>query len=160
MRPFATVVAGSLCLSVGRKREPYKNGRTDPRNHMLSGGPGFLRGNWQFWGSCPPMKCIGLCKQQTPRQHGAADLSVGDSESRRMRSFKKWTRLKIWHQMASNLLIFLRINWPQCVKSTAKFGGLYPSVEPPLEIECYIDRWPKRRVLHHGQHLSEMNFSI
>ena len=26
--------------------------------------------------------------------------------------------------MASNLLIFLRINWPQCVKSTAKFGGL------------------------------------
>ena len=40
--------------------------------------------------------------------------------------------------MASNL-IFLRINWPQCVKSTAKFGGLvatwtgpWPSVEPSL----------------------------
>jgi len=26
--------------------------------------------------------------------------------------------------MASNLLIFLKINWPQCVKCTAKFGGL------------------------------------
>ena len=26
--------------------------------------------------------------------------------------------------MATNLLIFLRINWPKCVKSTAKFGGL------------------------------------
>ena len=48
MRPFATVVAGSVCLSVGRKREPYKNGRTDPRNHMLSGGPGVLRGIDKF----------------------------------------------------------------------------------------------------------------
>jgi len=42
--------------------------------------------------------------------------------------------------VASNLLIFLRINWPQCVKSAAKFGGGAshdlgppgPSVEPPL----------------------------
>ena len=48
--------------------------------------------------------------------------------------------------MASNLLIFLRINWPQCVKSTTKFrrpshnlgghshdfGACPPSVGPPL----------------------------
>jgi len=32
--------------------------------------------------------------------------------------------LKVWHLVASNLLIFVRINWRQCVKSTAKFGGL------------------------------------
>ena len=31
--------------------------------------------------------------------------------------------LKIWQLVASNLLIFLRINWSQCVKSTAKFRG-------------------------------------
>jgi len=48
--------------------------------------------------------------------------------------------LKIWHVEASNLLLFLRLNWPQCVKSTAKFGGWTrfgglclrgPSVKPP-----------------------------
>jgi len=50
--------------------------------------------------------------------------------------------------VASNLLIFfLRSNWPQCVKSTAKFGGLAttwmglcpppgPSAEPPLVPAC------------------------
>ena len=32
--------------------------------------------------------------------------------------------LKIWYLVASHLLIFLRINWRQCVKSAAKFGGL------------------------------------
>ena len=32
--------------------------------------------------------------------------------------------------MASNLLIFPRIDWPQCVKSTAKFGGLATIREP------------------------------
>jgi len=32
--------------------------------------------------------------------------------------------LKIWHLVASDLLISPRIDWPQCVNSTAKFGGL------------------------------------
>jgi len=48
--------------------------------------------------------------------------------------------------MASNLLIFLRINLPQGVKSTAKFGGLVTiwgggcapgsSMEPPPWVAC------------------------
>jgi len=44
---------------------------------------------------------------------------------------------------------FLRINWPQCVKSTAKFGGLATirrglcpppglSVEPPLQVAALL----------------------
>ena len=32
--------------------------------------------------SPPPLKCIRLCKPQTPRQLGAANLSAGDSASR------------------------------------------------------------------------------
>jgi len=54
--------------------------------------------------------------------------------------------LKIWRLVASDLVIFLRISWPQCVNSMAKFGEpnhdlwgglcppppLSPSVEPPL----------------------------
>ena len=31
--------------------------------------------------------------------------------------------LKIRRMVASDLLIFLKINWPRCVKSTAKLGG-------------------------------------
>ena len=40
-----------------------------------------------FRGYSPALKCIRLCKQQTPQQHGAADLSAGDGASRRKRGF-------------------------------------------------------------------------
>jgi len=48
--------------------------RVGPRNHVL-GGPGSPQGQWQFRG----LKYIILCTQQTQQQHGAADLSAGDS---------------------------------------------------------------------------------
>ena len=44
--------------------------------------------------------------------------------------------------MTSNLLIFLRINWPQCVKSTVKFGGglCLPGAELELPLIPRADR--------------------
>jgi len=45
------------------------------------------------------------------------------TESLRKSNFVHFS-LKIWHLLASNLLISLRSNWPQCVISTTKFGGL------------------------------------
>ena len=40
------------------------------------------------WGLSPTLKCITLCKQQTPQQNGAADLSAGDSASQRKHGFR------------------------------------------------------------------------
>jgi len=39
-------------------------------------------------GVVPPLKSVRLCKQQTRQQHGAADLSAGDSVSQRKCSFR------------------------------------------------------------------------
>jgi len=42
-------------------------------SHVLDGGPDPHR-KGGFWGVVPSSKCIRLCKQQTPQQHGAASL--------------------------------------------------------------------------------------
>jgi len=61
-----SMVGVSLCLSVGHKRESYKNGWTGrdsiwvvdsvgPRNHALGGGPALLKGRGNF-GVVTPLK--------------------------------------------------------------------------------------------------------
>jgi len=72
MPPIATDVAWSVCvsvcLSVGRTSEPYKNGRPDQdavwivdlggtRNHALGGTGSPKRGSAA---GCSPLKCIRL----------------------------------------------------------------------------------------------------
>ena len=87
MRARATDVAWSVCLSVCLSavynREPCETGRTD--QDAVCFGPCFRwrpgsprPGEGPFWGGVvPQLKCIRLCKQQTPQMHGAADLSAG-----------------------------------------------------------------------------------
>ena len=69
----------------------------------------------------------GVSSQLGLGQSERRKLPVGSgAEPQRKSNFAHFS-LKIWHLVASNLLIFLRINWPQCVKSTAKFRGLATS---------------------------------
>jgi len=58
-----------------------------PGNHIIGAGRGSPPGELAILGVVPPLKCIRLCKQQTPQRHGTADLSTGNSASRPMRDF-------------------------------------------------------------------------
>jgi len=76
-------------VSPTKTDEPIKFWTVDsggPGNHIIGAGRGSPRGIGNF-GGCSPLKCIRLCKQQTPQRHGTADLSTGNSASRPMRDF-------------------------------------------------------------------------
>jgi len=60
--------------------------RMGHRKHVF-GGAGMPQGKGNCGDCSPALKCIRLCKQQTPQLHGAADLSAGDSASRRKGGF-------------------------------------------------------------------------
>ena len=91
MRP---VVCVSVCWTQLLNRSKIQNacrfccglGWVGPSNHVLCGARIPL-GDGAIFRVVPPLKCIRLCKQQTLQQHGAADLSAGDSASRRKRGF-------------------------------------------------------------------------
>jgi len=53
--------------------------------------PSTGRGNLFLGGLFSPSKCLRLHKQRTPQQHGAADMSTGDSISRRKCAALEWT---------------------------------------------------------------------
>ena len=56
-----------------------------PNNHALGEGPDFPREG--HLGVVLPLKCIRQRKRQTSQRHGAADLSAGESASRRKHGF-------------------------------------------------------------------------
>jgi len=86
MRPIATGTQRGLsfcvCLSVWLDNKPCKNGkkliempaglwtRVGLRNQVLGGGLDPPAGEGAIWGVVPALKCIRLCKQQTPQQQG------------------------------------------------------------------------------------------
>ena len=82
-----------LSVSVGHNREPYKTDepiempfelwtRVGPMNRVLLGGGPILPGQGANLGVVLPLKCIRLCAQQTPRQHGAAAMFTIDVKKR------------------------------------------------------------------------------
>ena len=95
LSPFvanASSRVSSFFLSSAKTDEPIEMPfgfwtRLGPGNHILDGGPDPPEER-AIWGLFPSLKCIKLCKQKTPQQHGVADLSTGDSAWRPMRGFR------------------------------------------------------------------------
>ena len=117
MRPFGTDVAWcvSVCLSVSlsvylsacvclsllvtiasrtKTDEPIEMPfelwtRVGPMNRVLLGGGPILPGEGANLGVVLPLKCIRLCAQQTPRQHGAAAMFTIDVKKRSNKNKKR-----------------------------------------------------------------------
>ena len=132
---FLTHSVDVVCVSVGHKRKPYKNGGTDrdatwsvdsggPQKPGIRWGPRSSPVKGQF-GSFPlPLKCIRLCKQQRPQQHGAANFLAGTSRHGESEA-SEWTHPPQGVTSAGAMRPFVKILWPLVMTCLANWQQLH-----------------------------------